>query len=113
MCAAPDPAHALRKALLEVCAELRFPFPPGPDLQTRIFEWVNACASLAGEGLQQPPHSPRVLAQCALNQLHGTGPHQLNRYSDTRTRTGDRALASLAWRAFRHEVGDQLNTNPL
>jgi hypothetical protein len=94
--------------LVEICAEL-IALTRGTDLAVPAFEraWLDYCRLYLASPEEQRASVGTELSGISLVQAHS----RLAAYASAAT--GDPALAALAWRAFRHDVGDQLNTNPL
>jgi YetA-like protein len=89
--------------LVEVCSEL-IALQEVPGFEQA---WLRYCRLYLATPQEQEQAVGQRLSGISLVQAHS----RLAAYAAART--GDEALARLAWRAFRHDVGDQLNTNPL
>jgi hypothetical protein len=79
------------------------------DLGVPEFEraWLDYCRLYLASPRQQESEVGQPLQGISLVQAHS----RLAAYAAART--GDPALAELAWRTFLRDEGDQLNTNPL
>jgi exo-rhamnogalacturonan lyase-like protein len=90
--------------LVEICAEL---LALGLDVPGFERAWLEYCRLFLATPEEQTAAVGRPLSGISLVQAHS----RLTAYAAART--GDGALAARAWRAFRRDSGDQLNTNPL
>ncbi len=89
--------------LVEICSEL-IALAPDPGFERA---WLRYCALYLASPQEQAAALGQPLTGISLVQAHS----RLAAYAAART--GDERLAGLAWRAFRRDIGDQLNTNPL
>ena len=94
--------------LVDVCAEL-IALTAGTDLEVPGFEraWLDYCRLYLAAPETQRAELGVAPHGISLIQAHS----RLAAYAAART--GDADLARLAWRAFRSDSGDHLNTNPL
>ncbi|WP_117214784.1 Tat pathway signal sequence domain protein [Allorhizocola rhizosphaerae] len=89
--------------LVEICSEL-ISLVPDPGFERA---WLDYCSLYLASPEEQERAVGHALRGISLIQAHS----RLAAYAAART--GDDHLARLAWRAFRHDIGDQLNTNAL
>jgi hypothetical protein len=94
--------------LVEICAEV-IALTRGTDLAVPAFEraWLDYCRLYLASPEEQRAFFGTHVSGISLVQAHS----RLAAYASAAT--GDAELAALAWRAFRYDRGDQLNTNPL
>ncbi len=93
--------------LAEICSEL-ITLTAGTEAGA-AFEaaWVRYCQLYLATPQVQEAELGQALTGISLVQAHS----RLAAYAAARTNDPD--LAERAWRAFQHDVGDQLNTNPM
>jgi len=89
--------------LVEVCSELI----ALQEVSGFRPAWLRYCRLYLAAPEEQEEAVGQRLSGISLIQAHS----RLAAYAAAQT--GDEALARLAWRAFRHDIGDQLNSNPL
>ncbi|HEX6685606.1 MAG TPA: hypothetical protein VF062_22715 [Candidatus Limnocylindrales bacterium] len=89
--------------LVEVCSEL-IALQVVPEFERA---WLQYCRLYLATPREQEEAVGRPLSGISLIQAHS----RLAAYAAARTR--DEGLARVAWRAFRHDIGDQINSNPL
>ncbi|NEE02859.1 Tat pathway signal sequence domain protein [Phytoactinopolyspora halotolerans] len=94
--------------LAEMCAEL-IALTKGTELEAPGFEraWLDYCRLYLATPEEQAARLGAPLRGISLIQAHS----RLTAYAAAAT--GDDDLARRAWKAFRHDVGDQINTNAL
>ncbi|NDL60751.1 Tat pathway signal sequence domain protein [Phytoactinopolyspora sp. XMNu-373] len=94
--------------LVEVCSEL-ISLTRGTSLEVPEFEeaWLQYCRLYLASAEEQESKLGLRLRGISLIQAHS----RLTAYAAAHD--GDPELAERAWEAFHHDIGDQLNTNPL
>lgn len=89
--------------LAEICSEL-IALQEVPGFKVA---WLRYCRLYLATPQEQEAAVGERLTGISLIQAHS----RLAAYAAAHT--GDESLAALAWRAFRHDIGDQLNSNAL